>query len=314
MSGLIIGLIGKSGLKYALVFGIGSYIVFIICVISLFYKWEMENVWISGVLLLVICTFVDLIIGSFEVSFLRYVVIVIIGIGLIFVFYWNEDRDISYTGIVLIIVCCIMSGLIIGLIGKSGLKYALVFGIGSYIVFIICVISLFYKWEMENVWISGVLLLVICTFVDLIIGSFEVSFLKYVVIGMIGIVLIVLCFVLFYDECVIYTGIVLIIICCIMSGLIIGLIGKSGWLGFLILGIASYIAFIIFIINAICKENNMTTFYIMGPLVYIYGVDSLYLIGWVYYNFMCLKEAILLNIILCNFIVLIQLVSKLFVS
>ena len=92
-------------------------------------------------------------------------------------------------------------------------------------------------------------------------------------IVIIGIVLIVLCFALFYDECVIYTGIVLIIICCIMSGLIIGLIGKSGWLGFLILGIASYIAFIIFIINAICKEDNMNTFFGMGLVVCTFGVS-----------------------------------------
>ena len=63
-----------------------------------------------------------------------------------------------------------MSGLIIGLIGNNGLKYALVFGIGSYIVLIIYVISIFYKWEMKIVWISGVVILGICTFVSSLIG------------------------------------------------------------------------------------------------------------------------------------------------
>ena len=116
-----------------------------------------------------------------------------------------------------------MSGLIIGLIGKSGLKYVLVFGIGSYIVFIIYVISMICKWEMKIVWISGGVILGICAIVGLIIGSFEVSFLKYVVIGVIGIGLIVICFVLYWDEdtAIVYTGMTLIIISCIMSLLII---------------------------------------------------------------------------------------------
>ena len=63
-----------------------------------------------------------------------------------------------------------MSGLIIGLIGNNGLKYVLIFGIGSYIVFIIYVISIICKWEMEIVWISGGVILGICTIVGLIIG------------------------------------------------------------------------------------------------------------------------------------------------
>ena len=274
MSGLIIGLIGNNGLKYALIFGIGSYIVLIIYVVSAISEWKMKKVWISEVMILGLCTFVALIMGSSEVSFLKYIAIGVIGIGLIvlcFVIFWDKDSEIVYTGMILIIICCIMSGLIIGLIGTSGLKYALIFGIGSYIVFIIYVISLINNWEMGIIWISGGVIYGICTFVNLILGSFEVSFLKYVVIGMIGIVLIVLCFVLCCDECITYTGIVLIIICCIMSGLIIGLIGKSGWLGFLILGIASYIVIIIFIINAICEED-MTTFNVMGCLVCTFGV------------------------------------------
>ena len=116
------------------------------------------------------------------------------------------------------------------------------------------------------------MILGICTFVDLIIGSFEVSFLKYVVIGIVG--LIVLCFAMYWDEdkIIVYAGIILIIISCIMTGLIIGLTGKSGWVGVLIFGIASYIVLIIFLINAICKEENISTIDIMGYLIFSFGL------------------------------------------
>ena len=272
MSGLIIGLIGKSGLKYVLVFGIGSYIVFIIYVISLISNWEMGIIWISGGVIMGICTFVGLIIGSFEVSFLKYVVIGVIGIGLIvicFVLYWDEDTAIVYTGMTLIIISCIMSGLIIGLIGKSGLKYVFVFGIGSYIVFIIYVISMICKWEMKIVWISGGVILGICAIVGLIIGSFEVSFLKYLATFLIGIELIVLCFFLFADRDTktVYTGIVLIILSCIMSGLIIGLIGKSGLKYALICGIGSYIVFIIYVKLAI-YDGEMEIVWVSGVVLF----------------------------------------------
>ena len=68
---------------------------------------------------------------------------------------------------------CVISGLIIGLIGNNGLKYALVFGIGSYIVLIIYVISIICKLEMIFVWFSGGMLLGICTFAYLIMGFME---------------------------------------------------------------------------------------------------------------------------------------------
>ena len=273
MSGLIIGMIDNNGLKYALIFGIGTYVVFIIYVISAICQWEMKNVWISGGVILGICTFVSLILGSFEVSFLKYVVIGVIGIGLIvicFVLYWDEDTAVAFTGAILIIISCIMSGLIIGLIGKNGLKYALVFGIGSYIVFIMYVISAICGCGMKNVWISGGVILGICTFVDLILASFEVSFLKYLAIGVIGIGLIVICLVLYWDEdtAIVYTGATLIIISCIMSGLIIGLIGKSVWQYALIFGIGSYTVLIIYVISIICLWK-MKNVWISGAVILV---------------------------------------------
>ena len=270
MSGLIIGLIGNNGLKYVLIFGIGSYIVFIIYVISIICEWEMKIVWIIGGLILGICTLVDLILGSFEVSFLKYVVIGVIGIGLIvicFVLYWDEDnKAIVYTGVILIIVSCIMSGLIIGLIGHNGLKYALVFGIGSYIVLILYVISIIRKWEMKNVWIFGGVIIEIYTFVDLILGSFIGHNLKYIAIGIIGLGFLVICFVLYWDEDteIAFTGTILIIISCIMSGLM----GNNGLKYVLIFGIGTYIVFIIYVMSIICKWE-MKSVWISGGVTFI---------------------------------------------
>ena len=58
------------------------------------------------------------------------------------------------------------------------------------------------------------------------------------------------------------------------------MIGKSGWLGFLILGIASYIVYIIFVIYAMFIEENMTNYIIMGCLVCVGGV-LLAILNWV---------------------------------
>ena len=153
-------MIGKSGLKYALICGIGSYIVFIIYVILSIYDGVMEIVWVSGVVLFGICTFVDLGNESETVFLLKHVAIGIIGLVLIvlcFVFYWDENKKIVYTGIVIIIiVVSIISGLI-------GLFFdALVFGIGSCIVLMIFINYAYCKEEMEEVWIGSFLLLFQC--------------------------------------------------------------------------------------------------------------------------------------------------------
>ena len=262
ISGLTIGLIGKSVWQYVLIFGIGSYIELIIYVICIIYEWEMNSVWISGGVIFEICTLVDLILGSFEVSFLKYVVIVVIGIGLIaicFVLYCDEDTEIAFTGITLIIISCIISGLTIGLIGKSVWQYVLIFGIGSYIELIIYVICIIYEWEMNSVWISGGVIIGICTLVDLIIGLFEVSFLKYVVIVVIGIGLIAICIAMYCDEDteIASIGTILLICCGILSGLTLVFNGKSGLKYVLIYAIGSYVEFIYFV-YAWCRGNHDT--------------------------------------------------------
>ena len=176
ITGLIIEFVGKSVFKYVLIFGIGSYIVLIIYMICAIYRWEMIIVWISGGVIFGLCTFVDLVIGSLEVSFLKYVVVGVIGIGLMilcYVLYWDKDEEIVYAGIVSILISCIMTGLIFGFVGKSVFKYVLIFGIGSYIVLIIYVICVIGQGDMDNVLLSGFCIYLLCTGVGLIIGSLE---------------------------------------------------------------------------------------------------------------------------------------------
>ena len=231
----------------------------------------MEIVWLSGGVTFGICTFVDLILGFFEVLFLRYVAIVLIGIGLIVLcFFLFADRDTKtvYTGIVLIILSCIMSGLIIGLIGKSGLKYALICGIGSYIVLIIYVILAIYDGVMEIVWLSGVVLFGICTFVDMGINTSEtVLLLKQAAIGIIGLVLIVLCFIFYWDENknYVYTGIVIIVIIVSILSIFMEI---HFFFDAIVFGIGSCIVLMIFIIIAICKEE-MGNVWAAGFIIYM---------------------------------------------
>ena len=199
--------------------------------------------------------------GSFEVSFLKYLAIGEIGIGLIvicFAMCWDDNKAIAITGLILITICCIMSGLIIGLIGNNGLKYVLIFGIGSYIVFIIYVISAICQWEMKNVWISGGVILGICTLVDLILGSFEVSFLKHFTIVLIGLELIIFCYAFIKNEDDSCLLIFLIIIGCVMTSLIFGLIGKSWFIYILLFGIVYYSFFAIVVVGVIFNgiENS----------------------------------------------------------
>ena len=258
LTGLIFGLIGNSALKYVLIFGIGEYSILILYVICVICKWEMEIVWISGGVIFGVSIIIDLVMGSFEVSFLKYVVIGVIGIGLMilcYVLYWDKDKEIVYTGIVLIFISSIMTGLIFGLINIKGLKYVLIFGIGSYIALIIYIICVICQWEIKYVWISGSVIFGLCTFVDLVIGSFEVSFLKFIIIGVIGIGLMILIYDLYWDKDkeIVYTGIISILISSITTGLIFGLIGSSALKYVLIFGIGSYIELIIYIICAICK-------------------------------------------------------------
>ena len=228
--------------------------------ISAIYQWEMKNVWISEGVILGICTFVDLILGSFEVSFLKYVVIGEIGIGLIvicFAMCWDDNKAIAFTGLILITICCIMSGLIIGLIGNNGLKYVLVFGIGSYIVLVVFVITVLFGNDMAVVWLLSVSIVVMCVLSCLIIDSIKTTYLKYISIGVIGFILIVICFNKFGSSKIelAVTGMILIIISCILTGLIIGLIGKNGLKYALIFGIGSYIVLIIYLLGIIDKRK-----------------------------------------------------------
>ena len=174
------------------IFTSGLLAIYIVYLIVQYCNWKLNIVYSSAGVILGICIIISLLIGINQNGIMKYLLLLVIGLFLIYIiyliaYYLEWEKNLLYTGIAIIILSCIMSGLIIGLIGKSGLKYALIFGIGSYIAFIIYVICLICEWEIEIVWISGVLLLVICTFVDLIIGSFEVSFLRYVVIGVTGI-------------------------------------------------------------------------------------------------------------------------------
>ena len=98
----------------------------------------MKNVWISGGVILGICTFVSSLFGLFDIRLIistAIVVLYIAAITIIYKKYWDEDKAIAFTGMTLIIISCIMSGLIIGMIDNNGLKYALIFGIGTYVVF-----------------------------------------------------------------------------------------------------------------------------------------------------------------------------------
>ena len=242
--------------------------------------------------------------GSSEVSFLKYIAIGVIGIGLIvlcFVIFWDKDSEIVYTGAILIIISCIMSGLIIWFIGKSGLKYALIFGIGSYIVLIIYVVSAISEWEMKKVWISEVMILGLCTFVALIMGSSEVSFLKYIAIGLIGLIISILCYIQYFEKHheVAYTGIAVIIISTILTGMIIGLNGKGGLKYVLVFGIGSYILLFIFLCSTLLAINE--------------AEDIMKFFGFIILSICCLISIMMIEslnffirIIICIFVIVIE--------
>ena len=153
-------------LKYIMIFAIGLFLIYLVLLSVYYCDWEIYVVYWSAGIILGICTITCLIIGLNQNGIMKYLLLLVIGLFLIYIiyviaYYLEWEKKILYTGIVVIMLSCVISGLIIGLIGKSGLKYVLICGIGSYITFIIYVISIIYKWEIEIVWISGVLLLVI---------------------------------------------------------------------------------------------------------------------------------------------------------
>ena len=165
-------------LKYIMIFAIGLFLIYLVLLSVYYCDWEIDVVYWSAGIVFGICTITCLIIGLNQNGIMKYLLLLVIGLFLIYIIYviaynLEWEKKILYTGIVVIMLSCVISGLIIGLIGNNGLKYALVFGIGSYIVLIIYVISIICKLEMIFVWFSGGMLLGICTFVYLIMGFME---------------------------------------------------------------------------------------------------------------------------------------------
>ena len=160
------------------IFTSGLLAIYIVYLIVQHRYWKLSIVYSSAGVIFGICIIISLLIGINQNGIMKYLLLLVIGLFLIYIiyviaYYLEWEKKILYTGIVVIMLSCVISGLIIGLIGNNGLKYALVFGIGSYIVLIIYVISIICKLEMIFVWFSGGMLLGICTFVYLIMGFME---------------------------------------------------------------------------------------------------------------------------------------------
>ena len=255
------------------IFTSGLLAIYIVYLIVQYCNWKLNIVYSSAGVILGICIIISLLIGINQNGIMKYLLLLVIGFFLIYViyliaYYLVLEEDILYTGIVLIILSCVYSGLIIGLIGNNGMKYALIFGIGSYIVLIIYVISAICKWEIENVWISLVLLLVICTLVDLIIGSFEVSYMKYVTIGIIGTVLVIVCLCACNENKELQiTGLIIIVITCAITVIIFKFIGKTGMKYVVINAIGIYLLFFFFVCMSFLDERNMEVVWIGGGVI-----------------------------------------------
>ena len=261
-------------LKYILIFVTGLILIFLFYVLSACCDWEMGVVYWSAGVIFGICILVSLIMGSFEVSYMKYILIGVIGIILIVICFaiCSNEIEVAITGTIIIIATCIVTGLTFVFVNNGIFKYVLIFAVGTYIVFIIFLImALSDSKEMEIVYTSAGILLGICFITCLIYGSFEVSVVRYITIGLIGILLIVLCFVKYRDSMdVAFTGTIYIIAACIMTGLITN---DSNYLKHvLIFTIGTYVACIVYLMCAIFEWEMG---FVFGVSIIIMGVCSL---------------------------------------
>ena len=220
------------------------------------------------------CSLASLILGSLNLLILKYITIGLFGLGLIvlcLVKYLDEDNVMALTGAILISVASILTGLIIGFIGKAGFKYILTFLIGTLIVITIFMFTLFLsEFPVEIVWISATIVYAICTVTSLIMGSFEVTYLKYISIGLLGISLIIPIGIIFSDNIeAAITGTVLIIATCIMTGLIFKFSETNGMKYILVIAIGVYITMIVYAFTAMCEEDDMNIVWCTGVCILI---------------------------------------------
>ena len=271
MTGLITN---DNNSKHVLIFAIGSYVACIVYLMCAIFEWEMGFVFGVSLIIMGACSLASFIVGSLNLSILKYMSIGLFGSGLIvlcLVNYLDEDKAMALTGAVLIVVASILTGLLIGFIGKAGFKYILTFLIGTLIcIMTILFISFFSELTVEIVWTSALVIYALCTLTSLIMGSFEVTYLKYIAIGLFGITcLILICNTFDDNDRLACTGAVLITASCIMTGLIFKFSNTSGIKYILVIAIGIYITLIVYTFIAIFGNDYIEDVWTTGLCILI---------------------------------------------
>ena len=270
ITGLSIGLNQNKIMKYFLIFAIGIFVEYLVLLIVHYNDMEMNVVFSSAGVIFGICLITALIFGSFEVSVVRYMTIGLIGILLIVLCFvkYRGSMDVAFTGTIYIIAACIMTGLITN--DSNNSKHVLIFTIGTYVACIVYLMCAIFDWKMGIVFGVSLIIMGACSLASFIVGSLVLSIFKYIPIGMFGLGLIILCLVILLDEdkVMALTGAILIFVASILTGLLIGFIGKAGFKYILTILIGTLIVITIFMFTLSLSEFPVEIVWISATIVY----------------------------------------------
>ena len=260
--------------KHVLIFAIGSYVTCIVYLMCAIFEWEMGFVFGVSLIIMGACSLASFIVGSLNLSIMKYMSIGLFGSGLIVLCldkYLDEDKVMALTGAILISVASILTGLLIGFIGKAGFIYILTFLIGTLIVITIFLFTTsLSEYIVEIVWISATIVYAICTVTSSILGLYEVSFLKYVTIGVIGVIFILKSVTEYIDKPELAaTRILVTIVTCTMSVLLFVFNGNALFSYILTFAIGTYVVFAIFVFSAFLAEHHMEIVWISYDIITI---------------------------------------------
>ena len=290
ITSLSIGLNINQFIKYLLIIAIGLFIIYIILLIILFFDLDLSIfIPISGAIL-ISCLISSLIIGVENMQSLKYVLIFLFGLLMVFTIYelvvccdWKMNVVYSSAGVILGI--CIITSLSIGFHdnSKREMLYILIFTIGIFIEYIIFLIVHYSENSMKLVFANGFLILCTCCAVCLLLIVKEIPIMKYVLILLSGLIMIFLVLVLSdcynWETNVEYSSIGVIFGLCSIACLLIGLNQNEIMKYLLVFAIGLFLVYIVFLIVHQCNWNLHAFFSSTGIIMISCMITSLFIGG-----------------------------------
>ena len=250
--------------KYVVVYAIGFLLILILWLIIGCKKEKVNPLISSAMIILVSCTIISLLIQTVQPSYTKYIVISLVGFLLIcivnlIVFECGWNTTIVLKSAVVIVVSCIIFSTVIGSLSVPALQYATVFASG---LLLIIIVSFFTGYQRENIHIllsSSGLIMSCCVLICFLLSSMKLSFLKYYLVVLIGLILFFLIYLLvslFRENMIIaLVSLGIILILCVFTDMIMAAIDFYIFRHILVYFIGILLIIFISLITPCNKEN-----------------------------------------------------------